>query len=158
VALRAEVSPLHLYRQQAARHRALRPVVFVSKRNLLGASLIVGFALLVALVMFVPSVRRLLFVRAAPEVALDLVGAIPQEVQQFLGEPAAMRREATAQIWQYHTGECVLDIYLYGEVRHAEVRARQLSATADAALDRQCLTRLRAAHERAMMPAATAAQ
>ena len=58
-----------------------------------------------------------------------LMGRSPQEVAARLGEPELKRREPPAEIWQYRTRDCVLDVYLFAEsgalrVVHTEARRR----------------------------------
>jgi hypothetical protein len=48
-------------------------------------------------------------------------------IQQLLGAPRLIRREAPAEVWQYRTAACVLDLFLYDEaagrrVTYAEAR------------------------------------
>ena len=44
-----------------------------------------------------------------------------------LGEPALIRRDGDAEIWQYREDSCVLDLFLYGQdktVEHVDLRNR----------------------------------
>lgn len=43
----------------------------------------------------------------------QLLGLDRGGVAALLGDPALVRREAPAEIWQYVTGECVFDVVLY---------------------------------------------
>lgn len=48
-------------------------------------------------------------------------------IQRLLGAPRLIRREAPAEVWQYRTAACVLDLFLYDEaagrrVTYAEAR------------------------------------
>lgn len=59
--------------------------------------------------------------------ALDNISE--HELVQRLGEPDFTRKESTAEIWQYRSDTCVLDIFLYPEdgslkVMHAATRDR----------------------------------
>jgi len=59
----------------------------------------------------------------------DLIGLEPRELQDRLGEPALLRRDAPAEIWQYRSALCVLDLFLYRDgaatrVTNAELRPR----------------------------------
>lgn len=65
---------------------------------------------------------------------------------ELLGQPTVIRREAAAEIWQYRTGACVLDLFLYaeppeadGRVTHLEARNSRDASPADA---RACLASL----------------
>ena len=49
-------------------------------------------------------------------------------VSERLGAPALVRRDRDAEVWQYRSARCVVDLFLYAEedgpltVRHAEIR------------------------------------
>lgn len=43
----------------------------------------------------------------------QLAGLSEAELRRLLGAPDFRRREASAQIWQYRSAECVLDLFLY---------------------------------------------
>lgn len=63
---------------------------------------------------------------AAPERFQGLGSA---ELVQLLGAPDFRRRDAGAEIWQYRTGACILDLFLYEDggafhVAYAETRSR----------------------------------
>ncbi len=45
----------------------------------------------------------------------QLMGLTPRTVSYLLGPPSLLRTETPAQVWQYTTADCVLDIYLYAE-------------------------------------------
>lgn len=62
-------------------------------------------------------------------------------VRKLLGEPGLIRRETPAEVWQYRTADCVLDVVLYEHatgprVAYAEART---SAAEPAATD-ACLS------------------
>ncbi len=67
----------------------------------------------------------------------ELIGLERHEVQARLGDPALLRRDAPAEIWQYRSPLCVLDLFLYRDgpamrVTNAELRprdGRELPAT-----------------------------
>jgi hypothetical protein len=59
----------------------------------------------------------------------ELIGLERQELQARLGDPALRRRDAPAEIWQYRSALCVLDLFLYRDgqavrVTNAELRPR----------------------------------
>jgi hypothetical protein len=59
----------------------------------------------------------------------ELIGLERAELQARLGDPALRRRDAPAEIWQYRSSLCVLDLFLYRDgaavrVTNAEVRPR----------------------------------
>lgn len=60
-----------------------------------------------------------------PQQLLGLAGTV---VSLQLGVPSLIRRDGTAEIWQYRATTCILDVFLYasGEeqlVRHVELRS-----------------------------------
>jgi hypothetical protein len=67
----------------------------------------------------------------------ELIGLERHEIQARLGDPALRRRDAPAEIWQYRSPLCVLDVFLYRDgpamrVTNAELRprdGRELPAT-----------------------------
>ncbi|MCF8479182.1 MAG: hypothetical protein K9H25_02010 [Rhodospirillum sp.] len=59
----------------------------------------------------------------------ELLGRGGGDLRAALGEPALLRKETPAQVWQYQGRTCVLDFFLYeedGQVRviHTESRER----------------------------------
>lgn len=59
----------------------------------------------------------------------ELIGLERQQLQARLGDPALRRRDAPAEIWQYRSSLCVLDLFLYRDgqavrVTNAEFRPR----------------------------------
>lgn len=61
----------------------------------------------------------------------QLVGLSRDEVQSLLGFPWLLKREGTAELWQYRVTSCVLDLFLLGpdpselKVSHVELRSRR---------------------------------
>ena len=58
-----------------------------------------------------------------------LLGLAPGDLEGLLGRPELVRRESPAQVWQYRTGACVLDVVLYDvavgrQVTYVEARDR----------------------------------
>lgn len=51
----------------------------------------------------------------------ELIGMTAPAVHEALGNPQRIRREAGAQIWQYASPACVLDVFLYEEARGSAV-------------------------------------
>jgi hypothetical protein len=74
----------------------------------------------------------------------ELLGLDHSAVRRVLGRPAQVRNELTAQVWQYVTGDCVVDLYLYqaegGGMKVTYVEAR--SHTAETAPTGRCLKSL----------------
>lgn len=50
----------------------------------------------------------------------QLIGLTPLDLAETLGDPAATRRDRPAEIWQYRSSACVLDIFLYEEVNEEQ--------------------------------------
>lgn len=61
----------------------------------------------------------------------QLIGLSRDEVQSLLGFPWLLKREGTAELWQYRVTSCVLDLFLLGadpadlKVSHVELRSRR---------------------------------
>lgn len=61
----------------------------------------------------------------------QLIGLNRDEVQSLLGFPWLLKREGTAELWQYRIPSCVLDLFLLGsdpddlKVSHVELRSRR---------------------------------
>lgn len=69
--------------------------------------------------------------RAAPRPTEGpgLVGLASRDVEGMFGRPRFVRRDGPAQIWQYGTDLCTLNLFLYRDgpafkVRHVEFRDR----------------------------------
>jgi hypothetical protein len=64
----------------------------------------------------------------------ELMGLDTETVADALGTPEQIRKEAPAQVWQYLSGDCVLDVYLYEEagvsrVTYLEARSPKAEAS-----------------------------
>jgi len=73
----------------------------------------------------------------------ELIGLDHATVRRALGDPTRIRTELPAQVWQYVTGDCVVDLYLYqqsGAMKVTYIEAR--SHTAEAAPTGRCLKSL----------------
>jgi hypothetical protein len=84
---------------------------------------------------------------ARPAAAAELLGARPDAVRRWLGEPALRRIEGAAEVWLYAGPACALDLVLYPErgglrVAHAVARASGTEQRAEAA----CLAELGRRH------------
>lgn len=58
-----------------------------------------------------------------------LIGLGSREVESLFGAPRFVRRDGPAQIWQYGTDACTVNLFLYRDgpmlrVRHVELRHR----------------------------------
>lgn len=63
----------------------------------------------------------------------ELVGLRPDEVKRILGSPALVRRDRPAQIWQYRSPDCVLDLFLYPSPAAGEAARAAKSTAGDTA-------------------------
>jgi len=57
----------------------------------------------------------------------QLMGLDHESLNEMLGEPALVRRDGDAEVWQYRADRCVLDLFLYGvdkKVEHVDLRDR----------------------------------
>lgn len=50
----------------------------------------------------------------------QLLGMTPDSVDTLLGAPALVRRDGDAEVWQYRSDICVLDLFFYGSVKQVE--------------------------------------
>ena len=78
---------------------------------------------------------------AANDMPTAVMGLDRSEVEQLLGRPGLVRRESPAEIWQYQTVNCVLDVFLYDQddgSRVTYVEARSADAAEPVAAD-DCL-------------------
>ena len=74
---------------------------------------------------------------AAPPLKIDddpkkLVGLSPGKLADRLGSPGFVRRDGSAEIWQYLAEACILDVFLYRDkdvlaVDYVELRGRGAS-------------------------------
>ena len=76
---------------------------------------------------------------ARPTEGPRLVGLASRDVEGLFGRPRFVRRDGPAQIWQYGTDLCTLNLFLYRDgpafkVRHVEFRDR----SADLASSGRC--------------------
>lgn len=76
--------------------------------------------------------------RASVGIGIDaarMLGLDGTGVAALLGEPAFVRRDPPAEVWQYHGTGCVLDLFLYDEpggghrVAHVEARTGTAAPT-----------------------------
>lgn len=75
------------------------------------------------------------FETATPADPDKVMGLGREEIQALLGKPGLVRREAPAEVWQYESRGCVLDIFLYEQsaelaVVYVEARDGQAAAAA----------------------------
>ena len=90
-----------------------------------------------------------------PSSAADLLGAGPETLRRWLGEPALRRPEGGAEVWLYAGPGCALDLILYPAghglaVAHAAARAQGAEQRTEAT----CLAEIAGAEEVQPIPAA----
>jgi hypothetical protein len=61
------------------------------------------------------------FESAEPADPDDIMGLDRGEVEALLGEPGLVRHDSPAEVWQYQSGGCVLDLFLYEDAAEFEV-------------------------------------
>lgn len=81
----------------------------------------------------------------------DLTGLEAPALQRLFGPPGLVRKDSPAEVWQYRSPSCVLDIYLYPDrdkltVAHAEARAPKASGDPLAA----CIAKFTQARQKTM--------
>jgi hypothetical protein len=97
-----------------------------------------------------PEADRLAAAPAMPDDALPgperLAGLAAADLSALLGPPGFVRRDPPAEIWQYGTETCVLDLFLYADaaggpirVEHFEFRGRTVAGVAPKACYRDLL-------------------
>lgn len=91
-----------------------------------------------------------------PSRAADLLGAGPETLRHWLGEPALRRPEGSAEVWLYAGPGCALDLILYPArhglaVAHAAARAQGTESRTEAA----CLGEIAGAPLGGPIPAAS---
>jgi hypothetical protein len=74
-----------------------------------------------------------------------VLGLKPQDVELLLGVPKLVRRDEPAEVWQYRSQACVLDVFLYPEATGAQ-QVRYLEArnmAAEPAVTDDCVNDIR---------------
>ncbi|HEY7690463.1 MAG TPA: hypothetical protein VH835_17310 [Dongiaceae bacterium] len=74
----------------------------------------------------------------------SVLGLQPQELERMLGAPKFVRRDAPAEVWQYRSDACVLDVFIYQAgtgalVKYAEAR----TVSAEPAVTDECVNAIR---------------
>jgi len=78
-----------------------------------------------------------------------MIGADSVALQRLFGPPRLVRRDAPAELWQYQTRDCVVDLFLYQEkdgLRLAYLEARTGAALVTA--PRPCVDAVLASREK----------
>lgn len=79
--------------------------------------------------------------RGAPP---KVLGLKPHDVQELLGMPKLVRRDDPAEVWQYRSDACVLDVFIYPVATGAQVRYLEArTVAAEPALTDECVNDIR---------------
>jgi len=70
----------------------------------------------------------------------ELKGLRPPEILAMLGQPELKRDESPAELWQYHAGDCVLNLFFYRDAGGYRLLSAEtwVSGTADSATPTRC--------------------
>ncbi|MFC7475296.1 hypothetical protein ACFQS7_13080 [Dankookia sp. GCM10030260] len=101
-----------------------------------------------------PTAARFDAAGTRPASAAELLGAGPETLRRWLGEPVLRRPEGGAEVWLYAGAGCALDVILYPaghglSVAHAAARAQGAEPRTEAA----CLGEIAAAQDGHRVPA-----
>ena len=89
-----------------------------------------GILTVIALVMAgcaAPAKKEIVSERAKI-IATELLGKPTPWVSEHLGQPSFKRLEGTAEIWQYKTSECILNIFIYQDFEGEQRRVLHFDA------------------------------
>lgn len=87
-------------------------------------------------------------VAAAPKSGMGappkVLGLKPHDVQELLGMPKLVRRDDPAEVWQYRSDACVLDVFIYPVATGAQVRYLEArTVAAEPARTDECVNNIR---------------
>lgn len=87
-----------------------------------------------------PSVEPAKTASRLPAEVPKLIGLASRDVEGLLGQPRFVRRDGPAQIWQYGSDACTVNLFLYREgpafkVRHVEYRNRNADLASSGGCD-----------------------
>lgn len=81
--------------------------------------------------------------RTTPRATLsDLMGAVPDRIDGFLGQPEIVRREGAGELRLYRSAACVVHVFLYprnGTLSASHIEARSAAERLDAAGTDSCI-------------------
>jgi len=72
------------------------------------------------------------------------------ELSKLLGAPLLVRRDGTAEVWQYQGDSCILDVFLYEKNSKLQVKFVDLRGNADDSSNRACMAEILRQHIRHM--------
>ena len=85
----------------------------------------------------------------------SVLGLRAPELEEYLGTPKLVRHDAPAEVWQYRSAACVLDVFLYQDkvtsgirVKYAEAR----TAAAEPAQTDECVNAIRQQNSSVRLP------
>jgi hypothetical protein len=76
----------------------------------------------------------------------SVLGLQARELEEFLGAPKLVRHDAPAEVWQYRSAACVLDVFLYQDKPTAGIRVKYAEArtiAAEPAQTDECVNAIR---------------
>ena len=77
----------------------------------------------------------------------NLIGLEPRSLADKLGSPGFVRRDGEAEVWQYPSKSCILDVFLYNDDGKFSVDYVELRGRGSAPLSRQaCYLKMLKAH------------
>jgi hypothetical protein len=78
-----------------------------------------------------------------------------RELEEFLGAPKLVRHDAPAEVWQYRSAACVLDVFLYQDKLTTGVRVKYAEArtiAAEPARTDECVNAIRQQNSSERLP------
>lgn len=72
----------------------------------------------------------------------SLIGLTMQDLEARFGRPNEQFDRAPAKVWQYRSGECVLDVYFYLDVARNAFHSLHHDAKRDGVQDEGCVRRI----------------
>ena len=84
-----------------------------------------------------------------------VVGLQARELEEFLGTPKLVRHDAPAEVWQYRSAACVLDLFLYQDKPTADIRVKYAEArtiAAEPAQTDECVNAIRQQNSSERLP------
>ena len=82
--------------------------------------------------------------KASMGVQPKVLGLKPHDVQELLGMPKLVRRDDPAEVWQYRSDACVLDVFIYPVATGAQVRYLEArTVAAEPARTDECVNDIR---------------
>ena len=83
------------------------------------------------------------------------MGLQARELEEFLGTPKLVRHDAPAEVWQYRSTACVLDVFLYQDKPTVGIRVKYAEArtiAAEPAQTDECVSAIRQQNSSERLP------